>query len=292
MGVKYALVFSGQGNTCSQNYKELFHKYREEVSIANEILGYSIEEFADSKNGIHFSNTKFMQPMLYVLNALAFKELKATGDYFFVGHSLGEFNALQAAGAISFEDGLKLVQVRGDVMSKVPDGCMCAVCGEAFEKIINAINDCNKNIEFDIANYNSPKQIVISGISGKIAEAKENLESQGLRCIPLHVSGAFHSQYMKQPNSEFVKVLNTILFHELKGRVVSSATGKEYTNTNIKEILTVQMYSPVKWIESINYIINEGVYSFYQVGDQRHLIKLIDEIKFSRAVAANRGNRQ
>ena len=144
---------------------------------------------------------------------------------------------------------------------------------------------CSKLYDFDIANYNSPKQIVISGSVQSILDAKNKLTGEELRCIDLNVSGAFHSRLMESANREFQKVIEAVSFSPLRGRVVSSVTGCEYNDENIKDILKIQMTSPVKWIDAVNYIIDAGEYYFRQVGQQKHLIALIDDIKFKRAIS-------
>ena len=231
-------------------------------------------------------DTKFAQPVIFIVNALSYKKIAREADFSFAaGHSLGEFSALYAAGALSFEDGVSLVKERARLMSNAGEGAMCAVCGATDDNIEEKIRLCSKLYDFDIANYNSPKQIVISGSVQSILGAKNKLTGEGLRCIDLNVSGAFHSRLMESANREFQKVIEAVSLSPLRGKVVSSVTGCEYNDENIKDILKIQMTSPVKWIDTVNYIIDAGEYYFRQVGQQKHLIALIDDIKFKRAIS-------
>jgi trans-AT polyketide synthase/acyltransferase/oxidoreductase domain-containing protein len=160
---------------------ELFDEFPELTASADKILGYSIKELCTEDKKNQLNKTAFTQPALYVVNGLSYlKKLKETGktpDYV-AGHSLGEYSALFAAGAFDFETGLKLVKKRGELMGKVINGTMAAVVGLDEDRIKKILNENNFH-SIDIANYNTPTQIVLSGPKESIKNAKEVFE----KCI-------------------------------------------------------------------------------------------------------------
>lgn len=282
---KKTYVFSGQGIQVKKACSEVFEKYSEEVDSASNILGYSLYDLCKNAGEEVLKNTEFSQVIIYVVNALEFlDELSLNKEYpdFLIGHSLGEYNALQAAGSISFEDGLKIVKERGRLMRIAGSGSMCAVCGPSIEKIMDAINGCSNRSKFDIANLNSPRQIVISGLEEDILLAKNELEKKQMKCITLRVSGAFHSRHMIGANKKFVTFLKEYQLQKpSKASVVSATTASRYED-NVMEILQEHMVKSVNWIKSINYIIDQGAYEFKQIGKTKSLINLVDDIKFER----------
>ncbi|MES2307422.1 MAG: ACP S-malonyltransferase, partial [Verrucomicrobiota bacterium] len=218
-------VFPGQGSQKVGMGKELFPLFPEEVSQANEILGYSIEQLCTEDPHQLLNRTDYTQPALYIVNALSYlQKVKETGikPSLVAGHSLGEYNALLAAGVFDFATGLKLVQKRGALMAQAQGGGMAAVLGMPVEKIRELLqNPAHSGI--DVANFNAPEQTVISGPAEAIQNAKADFDAAGAkRYVVLAVSGAFHSRYMKPSQEEFEKFLEGFTFKAPEIPVISN----------------------------------------------------------------------
>ncbi len=195
------------------------------------------------------------------------------------GHSLGEYNALFAANVFDFKTGIELVQYRGQLMAYAKGGSMAAVIGLNAEQISKILKDNYFNT-IDIANYNSPKQIVISGMKQDIDGAKSVFESSGaVMYIPLNVSGAFHSRYMQEVKNSFKIYLNKFEFNEPKIEVIANVNACPYEISNIKENLSEQISSSVKWVESVQYLMGKGVNEFEEIGPGKVLSGLIQKIQ-------------
>ncbi len=214
----------------------------------------------------------------------------AKPDYV-AGHSLGEYNALQAAGVISFEDGLKLVKKRGELMSKAKNGGMAAIINTPEEKINSILKEA-KLTTIDIANLNSPKQIVISGLKEDISKSQPFFEKANAMFIPINTSGAFHSQHMKSAENEFKKVIKRIKFSKPKIPVIANVTAKPYEASKIAENLVKQISNCVRWTDSILYLLNEGKgkMEFEELGVGNVLTKLVKAIEKSVAPKEEKNN--
>lgn len=274
-------IFPGQGSQKIGMGKELFPKYKEIIRTANEILGYSVEDLCLHDKKKQLNKTEFTQPLLYLVNALYFmetQEKKIVPD-FVAGHSLGEYNALLAAGAFDFGTGLRLVQKRGEIMAKVTGGGMAAIVG-LDEGMIRRILSDNGFDGIDLANFNSPTQIVIAGKAEDISKAKPVFEANGAKLYSiLRVSGAFHSRYMKPAQQEFSEFINGFSFDKLSIPVISNATAREYGHETVAANLISQLASPVRWHESICYILGKGHVEFEEVGPGKTQTNLIKNIQ-------------
>ena len=190
-----AYIFPGQGSQFKGMGGALFDGFPEITAKANQVLGYDIKRLCLEDPLKQLGLTQYTQPALYVVNALYYiKKTKESGvkpDYV-AGHSLGEYNALFAAGAFDFETGLKLVQKRGELMSLESGGGMAAILGLSEDKIAHVLNENNIS-RVQIANYNTPSQVVISGAKKDIDRLSALFEKENAMYIPLNVSGAFHS---------------------------------------------------------------------------------------------------
>lgn len=281
--MKTTIMFPGQGAQFKGMGKNLFPKYTQLSQTASNILGYSIEELClnDSENKL--GQTQYTQPALYVVNALAYEDYKKTNQSpvsFFIGHSLGEYNALLAAQAFDFETGLKLVQKRGELMSKAHGGGMLAVLKTSIENIKTLLQENNLQ-EIDIANYNTPTQTILSGPKESIKRAESIFFEHQIVCMPLNVSAAFHSRYMKEAQTEFTNFLTTFSFSSLKTPVISNVTARPYEDEEgqIATLLAKQIGSSVLWCESIRYLINQREMNFLQIGDNPILSRMVTEIQ-------------
>ena len=277
-------VFPGQGSQKVGMGEDVFEKFPDKVSIANEILGYDIKKVCleDPKNELN--QTQVTQPALFIVSALsylAYQEENNTPPLFVAGHSLGEYNALFAANVIDFETGIKLVKKRGDLMSKATGGSMAAIIGISAEQIQAILID-NKLDDIDIANFNEPKQTVISGESARISQAKPIFEAAGVRrYIPLAVSGAFHSRYMEAAKQEFETYLDSFTFLQPSIPVVANVTADIYSQSDVKTLLSKQITHSVRWVDSIAYLLNQNVEEFIEIGPGKVLTGLINKIKLS-----------
>lgn len=275
-------VFPGQGSQKKGMGKGLFDEFKDETAKADKILGYSVKELClnDPDNQLGF--TQFTQPALYIVNALTWLKVIADGggkpDYV-AGHSLGEYNALFASGAFSFETGVELVKKRGELMSLATGGGMGAIIG-LNEDEVNTILKDNGFSEVAVANYNSPFQLVISGPKAEIDRATPIFKASKARAfIPLKVSAAFHSPFMESAKMEFAKFLEQFEFSELTIPVISNISARPYKQEDLKNNIIEQITHSVKWTDSIRYLMGKGGMAFEEIGPGSVLKSLIAKIK-------------
>lgn len=281
-------VFPGQGSQTKGMGEELFDQvgeFRQAEEEIDKILGYSIRELCVNDPDDQLSLTQFTQPALYVVNALHYFQRKAEGqraDYL-AGHSLGEYNALLAAGAFDFVTGVKLVQKRGELMAQAKDGGMAAVIGLEADQIEAVIRDNSNLTGIDVANYNSPAQTVISGPIYELEEAQPKFKEAGAKLYKiLPVSAAFHSRYMQGAADEFANFLQGFSFEPLQTPVIANVTGEPYPMDDPSEVipslLVKQISGSVQWTQSIRYLKALGEVEFEELGPGKVLTKLIKQI--------------
>ncbi len=274
------IVFPGQGAQHKGMCSHLFDEYSDLCESANKILGYSIKQLCleDPQNSL--SETQFTQPALFTVNALSYYDFlkKNQEPDILAGHSLGEYNALLAAGVFDFETGLKLVQKRGELMSQATGGGMLAVIRSDEKKIKKILESCQLQ-SIDIANYNSPSQLVLSGTLDDINVAKNVFDQEKVFCIPLKVSGAFHSRHMKSAAQSYQNFLDEFNFYELKIPVIANITGLPYQGAKVKQMLIEQLTGSVQWTQSIRYLmaVNQAQ-EIIEVGPSQILTKLNADI--------------
>ncbi|XKK25075.1 ACP S-malonyltransferase [Bacillus sp. CB62A.1] len=277
-----AFVFPGQGSQHIGMGAFLFDKYQKITEKADDILGYSIKTLCLEDPRQQLNKTQYTQPALYVVNALHYlNEIEESGKQpdFVAGHSLGEYNALFAAGAFNFETGLKLVQKRGELMSKARDGGMAAIIGLDSEKIESILMMSNLN-SIQIANYNSPSQIVISGLKKEILMAEKLFKGSSAKMyIPLKVSGAFHSNLMNEAKKVFETYLDNFEFNDLNIPVIANIDARPYKLNKIKENLSNQITHSVSWTDSIRYLMNMDSIEIQEIGPGNVLTKLVKIIQ-------------
>jgi trans-AT polyketide synthase/acyltransferase/oxidoreductase domain-containing protein len=273
-----AIIFPGQGSQYKGMGKELFDIFKNETTVASSILGYDLKELCLEDPDRVLGFTQFTQPALYVVNAFRYYKIQNGNkpDYL-LGHSLGEYNALLAAGAFGFEDGLRMVQKRGALMAKASGGGMAAVLGLNEDLLKEKLQSGGFNA-IDIANYNSPTQIVISGEKTDIEKVLKDFEKQNITVIPLAVSAAFHSRYMQPAANEFKDFVEGISFSNLEIPVIANTTGKPYPDSEIRNYLSRQISSSVLWTNSIRFLMGKGVGDYEELGSGI-LTKMINEIK-------------
>jgi malonyl CoA-acyl carrier protein transacylase len=282
-----AFVFPGQGSQKRGMGQGLFDQ-QEYLSVEQQVdalLGYSMRQLCLEDANDQLKETQFTQPSLYVANALHYYKSLSEGQRpaFVAGHSLGEYNALLAAGAFDFITGLKLVQKRGQLMSQAKNGGMAAVIGLDAAAIPKLLED-NALSSIDVANYNSPAQTVISGPVDDIKRVQPIFQAAGAKLyVPLQVSAAFHSRYVNDAAKAFDEFLAGFTFSPLSIPVVANITGQPYPTDNptqsIRSALVKQITSSVYWTQSVRYLMSAGATEFKEIGPGNVLTKLMKAIQ-------------
>lgn len=274
-------MFPGQGSQAKGMGKDLFDRFADLTRSASDILGYSIEELCLEDPRKELNDTRFTQPALYVVNALSWRRRQAEGGAaptFLMGHSLGEYNALEAAGAIVFEDGLRLVEKRGALMAEAPAGAMAAVIGMTEDRIRQTLA-ANGLEAIDIANLNAPNQIILSGLKEDIQGAAPVFESESVRYLPLNTSAAFHSRYMADARAAFEAFLADVSFGAFALPVISNVHAEPYVAADLAATLGAQITEPVQWAKSVLHVLARGATSFEELGPGQVLTRLVAEIR-------------
>lgn len=283
-----AFVFPGQGSQFVGMGKDLYENNslaKELFDKADEILGFKITDIMFAGTDDELRQTKVTQPAVFLHSVIS---ALCMGDEFapamVAGHSLGEFSALVAAGALSFEDGLRLVHARALAMQKaceVSEGTMAAIIGLPDEKVEEVCADVSTEGNVVIpANYNCPGQLVISGNVNAVNAACEKLKAAGAkRALPLKVSGAFHSPLMQPAKEELQVAIEQTTINAPKCPVYQNVDGKPHTDAaEIKSNLIAQLTSPVRWTSSVQNMIADGANDFTKCGPGKALQGMISRI--------------
>jgi malonyl CoA-acyl carrier protein transacylase len=274
-------IFPGQGSQSLGMGKDLFNDFTPLINEADEILGYSITQLCMEDPKKMLNNTQYTQPALFTVSALSFlKKLQETDKQpdFLMGHSLGEYNALFAAGVFDFATGLRIVKKRGELMSAVNNGSMAAVIGKNEVEVERILQENNLNA-LSIANYNSHTQIVLSGPKHLIDQADDVFKNSGAFYIPLNVSGAFHSPEMDGVKNQFAEFLQQFNFSTPKTPVIANINAMPYKENNVHHNLTEQINHPVRWTQGVEYLLDLGEHDFEEIGPGLVLRGLINRIK-------------
>ncbi|MCI6504402.1 MAG: ACP S-malonyltransferase [Prevotella sp.] len=283
-----AFVFPGQGAQFSGMGKDLYDndiKAKELFDKANDILGFNITQIMFEGTAEELKQTKVTQPAVFlhsVIKAICLgEEFDANMT---AGHSLGEFSALVAAGALSFEDGLKLVSQRAQAMQKACEAApstMAAIIGLPDSQIEEICASITKEGNIVVpANYNNPGQLVISGNNEAIAEACEAMKAAGAkRALPLPVGGAFHSPLMQPAKDELQAAIEATEFNNPRIPVYQNVDAKAHTDAaEIKQNLIAQLTAPVKWTYEVQQMIADGATDFVECGPGKALQGMITKI--------------
>ena len=282
-----AFVFPGQGSQFSGMGKDLYEnslRAKELFEKANDILGFRITDIMFEGSDEDLRQTKVTQPAVFlhsVITAVCYSENTGTKPAMTAGHSLGEFSALVAAGALSFEDGLRLVYARAMAMQKACEAkpsTMAAIIG-LDDATIEQICSETEGVVVP-ANYNCPGQVVISGEIEAINAACEKLKAAGARrALPLKVGGAFHSPLMMPAQEELKTAIEATEFHTPECPVYQNVDAKGHTDAaEIKENLVKQLTAPVRWTQEVQQMIADGATEFTECGPGKVLQGLIAKI--------------
>ena len=281
---KVAFVFPGQGAQYVGMGKDFYEQIpvsRKVYTVASEVTGLNLPGLCFKENE-QIDITEYTQIAMLATEAAMLAALQEKGVKADVaaGLSLGEYGAILTAGAMSLEDVFRVVRQRGILMQKaVPTGgAMCAVLGMDGEKIAKICEETEGIVS--VANYNCPGQIVITGEEGAVAAAAEKLKEAGARrCIPLKVSGPFHSEMLKGAGEKLAGVLVDVELKEFSMPYVTNVTADYVTDiSEIKELLGRQVYSSVRWQQSVERMIADGVDTFIEIGPGRTLTGFLKKI--------------
>ncbi|WP_328458195.1 alpha/beta fold hydrolase [Amycolatopsis sp. NBC_00438] len=274
-------LFPGQGTQAKGMGAGLFDRYPEHVALARDVLGYDIARLClDDPDG-RLDDTRYTQPALYVVNALSYWDSVDRGEQaadVLLGHSLGEYNALLAAGAFDFETGLKLVAQRAALMATERDGAMLAVVGPSEADLTEVLVLENLST-LDVANRNTPAQNVLSGPAADIDRARETLSGRGFRVAALRVSAAFHSRYMRAARDEFAAFLRGFRFAPLAKTVIANVTARPYRDGDVARTLSDQIAGTVRWADSVRAVLRRlPAGNFREIGGEGVLTRMVRQI--------------
>lgn len=286
--MKHAFVFPGQGAQFPGMAKSFYDSSafaKRLVEQANDILDFRISDVMFNGSEEDLKQTNITQPAVFIHSVIAFKSIEAAKPDMVAGHSLGEFSALIANGALSFEDGLQLVKIRAEAMQKACEqnpSTMAAVLGLADEKveaICKQVQDETGEVVVP-ANYNCPGQLVISGSIKGVEKACEALKAAGAkRALPLPVGGAFHSPLMEPAKAELQKAIQSTYFKTPTCPVYQNVVAKGVVDKDeIKKNLIDQLTGAVRWTQCVQAMIEDGATRFTEAGPGKVLQGLIQKI--------------
>lgn len=274
---KIAFIFPGQGSQAVGMGKDLYDNFEASKHVfdkANEVLGKDIKKICFEGDEEVLKQTVNTQPAILTTSIACLEALKSLVDVtpaYVAGHSLGEYAAYYTAGVVDLEHALTLIQKRADLMSDAPAGAMTAVLNATDDQIKEALEKANKDGYVDVANYNSPSQLVITGEADAVKKAGEYLQEMGVkRVIPLAVSGAFHSMLMKDASEKFAGFIADMDIKNAQIPVITNVDA-EITTENFKPKMSKQICSSVYWTQTIQRMIENGVEIFVELGNGKVL---------------------
>ncbi len=284
---KTAFLFPGQGSQSVGMGQEFFQEYdivREIFDMAEEITRINLSKLCFKGPMEDLTMTVNLQPAVTAVNlaCLAVIQKEAMPAPYYAGHSLGEYSALSAAGAISIEDTFKLVFKRGELMHREAtryEGAMHALVGLAIDDVEALVCEVQRDGVVSVANHNTEKQIVITGAPDSVNSVSSRAVEKGAKSIPLKVSGAWHSKLIQGAQEEFQEFVDQFSFTSPEATIIFNVTAEtEKDPDEIKAIITRQLCSPVKWYDSMKKLIEEQVEILVEVGPGRVLTGILKKI--------------
>ena len=287
----FSVVFPGQGSQTIGMGKDFFKSFnlvKDLFKKADESLGISLSKIILEGPKDELDLTINTQPAIFLISYSIFQVMKKEFNIdldkakYFAGHSLGEYSALSAANYLGFSDTIKLLKIRGDAMQNaVPkrEGGMLAVLGSKVEIMEELLDENKNNFIAQIANDNSEGQIVLSGKNSDLEKLIQLLKSKNIKNIKLPVSAPFHCKLMNNATKIMRNEIHKLNFQESKNKLISNVTAKEISNKEELKILLIdQIENRVRWRESVNHMINNGVNHFIEIGPGKVLTGLIKRI--------------
>lgn len=287
----FSVIFPGQGSQSVGMTKELHDNFayvKDLFNQADDVLGYSISKTILEGPKEDLDLTENTQPAIFLASYSIFEMIKRESNInlgdakYFAGHSLGEYSALATSGSLDFKNAIKLLNQRGKAMQAAVSkgtGGMVAVLGVEIKEVNNLLEENQNNYKCYLANDNSNGQIVLSGLNSDIDKFIEILKTKKIKNIKLPVSAPFHCKLMDKATSIMRDKINNTNFEKPKNVIISNVTGSETQEIDkIKDLLIKQIESPVRWRESVIYMIKNGVTNFIEIGPGKVLSGLVKRI--------------
>ena len=283
---KIAFLFPGQGSQSVGMGKDLYESFESAKTVfktADEVLGKSISTICFEGPEDDLKQTINTQPAIVTTSIAALEafksELNITPD-FVAGHSLGEYCAMYTAGVMNLETTLKAIQKRADLMGQTKGGSMAAILNASEEQLKAGLEEGSKVGYVDVANYNSPAQVVITGDSDAVKAAGDYMLANGVRrVVPLAVSGAFHSKFMEGAGKEFAGFVSDLNLNDAKLPVITNVDAQMTKSAeDFREKMPKQISSSVHWTQTIQKMVEEGVDTFVEIGPGKVLAGLNKKI--------------
>lgn len=286
MAKKIAFLFPGQGSQSVGMGKDLYENYESAKTVfdtADSVLNKSISTICFEGPEEDLKQTVNTQPAIVTMSIAAMKALTSQIDIkpdYVAGHSLGEYCAMYTAGVMSLENTLKSIQKRADLMGATKGGSMAAVLNASEEQLKAGLAEGSKVGYVDVANYNSPAQVVITGDENAVKAAGDYMLANGVRrVVPLAVSGAFHSKFMENAGHEFASFISNVELNDASTPVITNVDAEPTVNSSdFREKMPKQIYSSVHWTQTIEKMVSDGVEIFIEIGPGKVLAGLNKKI--------------